>query len=220
MLASFDLFFVDKHIGYEQRVETMFKRGKMSKLFDIQSLFYKIGFTIKRIDNHIMLHQSFPLELFFHIPKTNLQINEESEGFIVHHQWIHIPDFIITHPNGYCNYLKIIDWDNIVLSKKGFEIFNVYPGIIILTMKSYFADPVLSELIFSDDADSEFIDQIRETFFQIHRFEEKTSDGITTITSSLQDWVKKEFGVSKDRLIEEYIAWIIMGHRMLSYLIN
>jgi hypothetical protein len=188
---------------------------KMVKLLDIQNLFREIGFVIKGTDPEIMLDQPLPLEGLFHTTEIDPQERERPEEFFVPRHWINNSVYILQHPNGYRKYFKIVDWDSAVISRKEFEIFNIYPEAVVLSMKSYLSDPAISEMIFSDDSDPKFIDQIRETFFQIHHLEKKTQDGIQTVTSSLQDWLKKEFNISKDRLIEQYIARILMGHRIM-----
>lgn len=193
----------------------MIELEKMIKLSNIQNLFFEIGFVLNTIEPEIRFNRRLSLNCFFHTTGVNALASESSEELLIHNDRINNPDYILQHPNGYYKYLKIIDWDSPILSRDEFEIFNVYPEAIVLTMKSYFSHPALSELIFSDDVDTECIDLIRETFFQIHYFKEKTSNGITTTTMSLQDWLKKDFYVDKDRLIEEYIALIIMGHHIM-----
>jgi len=187
---------------------------KEMKLLDVQKLFSDIGFYLISVDKETLLDQPFPLARFFQVTEPDPQVSERPEEFFVHRHSVNNPEFILKHLNGYRNYLKIVDWDSTVISRKEFEIFNIYPEAVVLSMKSYLSDPAISEMIFSDKVDPKFIDQIRETFFQIHRLEKKTNDGIITVTSSLQDWLKKEFGISKDRIIEEYIARILMGHRI------
>ena len=188
---------------------------KMVKLLDIQNLFREIGFVIKGIYPETMLDQPLSLEGLFHTTEVDPQVSERPWEFFVPRHWINNSVYILQYPNGYRKYLKIVDWDSAVISREEFEIFNVYPEVVILSMKSYLSDPAISEMIFSDDSDPKFIDNIRETFFQIHLFEKKTKDGIITVTLSLQDWLKKEFNISKDRLIEQYIARILMGHRIM-----
>jgi dimeric dUTPase (all-alpha-NTP-PPase superfamily) len=188
---------------------------KMVKLLDVQNLFQEIGFDIRRINQEITLDKPLSLGCFFQATEADLRELERSEEFFVDSHRINNLDYILKHPNGYRNYLKIVDWDSAVISREEFEIFNVFPEAVVLSMKSYLSDPAISEMIFSDDSDPKFIDQIRETFFQIHRFKKKTKDGIMTVTSSLQDWLKKEFNISKDRLVEQYIARILMGHRIM-----
>lgn len=182
---------------------------KMSRKRFVGDLFRELGFTVQMMDSKEVLLPIFRIQhLLFNDYETKWILEHHAE-VTRQRDYLNNLDYLLIHPNGSVKYLKVVDQDSVALSQEGFEILDVYPEAIVLSMASYWSDPALKEAIFSDDADPALIDQIRDSFFQVHRIERTMQDRPKISTCSLQEWLATEYGMSRDRLVERYIAFMI-----------
>jgi hypothetical protein len=188
-------------------VEDNFK--KISRKRFVGDLFRELGFSVQMMDCRELPNPIFQIQHFMHSDNETQWLSERRSEIFRHRNYLNNLDYILTHPNGSVKYLKVIDQDSIVLTNKGFDIFDVYPEAIVLSMASYWSDPTLKDTVFSDDADPALIDQIRDSFFQVHHVERALRDRTKISTCSLQEWLAKEYGMARDTLIERYIALVL-----------
>ena len=149
-------------------VEDNFK--KISRKRFVGELFGELGFSVQMMDCRALPTPIFQIQHQLSSDNEAQWLSEHPPEIFRHRNCLNNLDYILTHPNGSVRYLKVIDQDSVVLSKEGFDIFDVYPEAVVLSMASYWSDPTLKDTVFSDDADPVLIDQIRDSFFQIHLY--------------------------------------------------
>jgi len=182
---------------------------KISRKRFVKDLFRELGFSVQLMNCRALSTPIFQIQHLLFGDHEAQWLSERCPEIFRHRNCLNDLDYILTHPNGSMKYVKVIEQESIVLSKEGFDIFDVYPEAVVLSMASYWSDPTLKDIVFSDDADPALIDQIRDSFFQIHRVERTTQDRTKISSCSLQEWLAKEYGMTRDTLIERYIALVI-----------
>jgi|GEM_PF-4334151 len=175
----------------------------------VGELFQELGFSVHTIGSYVVPNPLFRMDKLLRSDEETLRLSAYLPEVFPYRRYVNSLDFILTHPNGSVQYLKVSDQDSVVIPNDRFDIFDAYPEAIVLSMASYWSDTVLKDTVFSDDADPTLIDQIRDSFFQVHCQERTLQDRPTISTCSLQEWLTNEYGMMRDRLIERYIAMVI-----------
>jgi len=188
--------------------DTMIKKAIAETI--TEEMFRDLGFFILRFGHEHTLNPIVQLENFIEATGGKFELTKKEKEFFTPRDWISkFPDFIIVHPNGYINFLEVKYRYDANLWGQELEVFAVYPETVLMVINSFVSEKILNEETFSTNTDPELIKEVRNSRFHIHLFDEKTDDGVATDTNSLKGWLKAQFDISNDEVINHYESIVL-----------
>lgn len=192
-------------IFMEEFIESKIK-GTIAETI-VEEMLKDLGFYVLKLAQESIVSPLVQIENFVKECCGDLKL-EKDYDFIKQITYLKkLPDFVIINKNGRVDLLEVkFSWNG-RLNPSQIEVFRLYPSCNMLVVNVEVADALAVDFSvpFEELEKNKVSESLKETRFHIWIGENKPKEeSVETSTITFKEWLKYEFNIGNDKLIEKY----------------
>ena len=167
----------------------------------IEELFQKLGFYVMKLGKEYTINPLTQLQKFIKNCNGKFRLDKENHKDIIQLSYLNkLPDFIIVNKNGKVDMLEVKFRHNAIIFPKDLEFLELYREGNMLIVNTSVCKEFLDNI--KDEEGKEELEKTR--FHIIFRLLEEEKNGPIANFLTLKNFLKNEFNIENDELIEKY----------------